>query len=60
MTDNIPKPDRKDLHRGIREIAKLSSKDEPTGYISKEEMVELLIYLRHVQQLLNKRTDENI
>jgi len=55
----IPKPDRIDLHRRIREMAKLSSKDDPTGYLSRDEMIELIIFLTNVEQIIGKLKDES-
>ena len=55
MTDTgIPKPDRIDLHKKIREMAKLSCKEEPTGYITRDEMIELIVILKSVEQIINE------
>lgn len=59
----IPKPDMIDLHRRIREMAKLSAKEPVTGRLSKDEMVELIIFLKNAEQLnetlIRKLKDES-
>jgi len=59
----IPKPDMIDLHRRIREMAKISTDDPVTGRLSRNEMIELIIFLKNAEQkyetLIRKLKDES-
>lgn len=59
----LPKPDMIDLHRRIREMAKINTNDPPTGRLSRDEMIELIIFLKNAEQLnetLIKKLKEEI
>jgi len=53
------KPNRKDLHRLLREFLTFNStQSEPTGYLNKSEMIELLVYIKFLR--MQNQNDQNI